>query len=272
MQAEPEQAQGAPPRVGSNGRPQSFLALNPAAKEIRAGQLLLEAPGDLLFEIEAAGDVSTLPLQLNGKQLIFSSRKVPDDVLIGTPEFEAMQTEMGELFAVLSCLNPATTDISLPVAKYYFCDPRLHRLLFSLVSPNYIFSMMTLAKSIGLDPFPAVSYSLNHCFELSYKIAEAVFFLYTARFLHKNIPSSSVVVVCSQNAHPGEVVSRDDNDEVYLMGFDLISGEESAGKKQHHTSKGNLPDIRLFQHFQSMWDNDVLSIQGAKRWVQRTRA
>ncbi|KAJ4856665.1 hypothetical protein T069G_10033 [Trichoderma breve] len=218
-----EQAQGAPPVVESSSRLQSFLALNTAAKEIRAGQLLLEAPGDLLYEIEAAGDVSTLPLQHNDEQLIFSSRKVPDDVLVGTPEFEAMQTEMGELSAALSCLNPAITDVSLLGVKYYFYDPRLHRFLFAHVSPDYIFSMMTLAKSIELDPFPAISYSLNHCFKISYKIAEAVFFLHT-------------------NAHQGEVLSRDDNDEVYLMGFDLIRGEEAATYQQGTFTRHKHPD------------------------------
>lgn len=269
IQSNLERAQGVPPVVESNGRLQSFLALNTAAKEIRAGQLLLEAPGDLLYEIEAAGDVSTLPLQHNNEHLIFSSRKVPDDVLVGTPEFEAMQTEMGELSAALSCLNPATTDVSLLGVKYYFYDPRLHRFLFAHVSPDYIFSIMTLAKSIELDPFPAISYSLNHCFKISYKIAEAVFFLHTARFLHKNITSSSVVIVRSQNAHQGKVLSRDDNDEVYLMGFDLIRGEEAATYQQ-----GTFTGHKAFSTLQSMWENDVFQhpdrLQGAKspRYIQ----
>lgn len=71
MQAAPEQAQGAPPIIESNGRLQSFLTLNSAVEETRAGQMLLEAPGDVLYEIEAAGARSTIPLYYDGEQLIF---------------------------------------------------------------------------------------------------------------------------------------------------------------------------------------------------------
>ncbi|KAL6788737.1 hypothetical protein J3E68DRAFT_415596 [Trichoderma sp. SZMC 28012] len=269
IQAAPEQAQGAPPVVESNDKLQRFLALTSAAKEIKAGQMLLEAPEDVLYEIDAAGDVSTLPLQYDGEQLIFSSRKVPDNVLVGTKEFEDMQTEMGELSAALSCIDPATTDISLLGVKYYFYDPNFHRFLFAHSSPNYIFSMMTLAESIEFDPFPAVSYSLNHCFKISYKIAEAVFFLHTAGFLHKNITSSSVVVVRSQHTRQRKIVSRDDNGEVYLMGFDLIRGEEAATYKQ-----GTFTGHKDYSTLQSIWGNDVFQhpdrLQGANspRYIQ----
>ncbi|KAL6814419.1 hypothetical protein J3E69DRAFT_347205 [Trichoderma sp. SZMC 28015] len=269
FQAEPAQAQGAPPVVESNGRLQRFMALNLAAKKIEAGHMLLEAPDHVLYEIEAAGDVSTLPLRYDGEQLIFSSRKIPDEVLVATPEFEAMQTEMGELSAALSCIDPATIDISLLGVKYYFYDPNFHRFLFAHSSPSYIFSMMTLAESIEFDPFPAVSYSLNHCFKISYKIAEAVFFLHTAGFLHKNITCSSVVVVRSRHTRQKKIVSRDDNDEVYLMGFDLIRGEEAATYKQ-----GTFTGHKVYSTLQSMWDNDVFQhpdrLQGANspRYIQ----
>ncbi|KAL9473687.1 hypothetical protein ACSS6W_008067 [Trichoderma asperelloides] len=271
IQAKSEQAQGAPPVVESNGRLRSFLALTSTAKEIRAGQLLLEAPEDLLYEIEAAGDVSTLPLQYNNEQLIFSSRKVPEDVLVGTPGFEAMQSEMGKLSAALSCLDPATIDISLLGVNYYFYEPNFHRFLFAHTAPGDIFSMMTLADSIEFDPFPAVSYSLNHCFKIGYKIAEAVFFLHTAGFLHKNITSSSVVIVRSSRACKGkiDITSRGYNDEAYLMGFDLIRGEEAATYKQ-----GTFSGQKAYSPLQHVWNNGIFQhpdrLQGAKspRYVQ----
>ncbi|KAK1240305.1 hypothetical protein MKX08_007747 [Trichoderma sp. CBMAI-0020] len=264
-QVEPKQNQGAPPVVESNGRLRRFLALTSADKEIQAARLLLEAPEDLLYEIEAAGDVSTLPLQYNNEQLIFSSRKVPEDVLVGTPEFEAMQSEMGELSAALRCLEPATTDISLLGVDYYFYEPNFHRFLFAHTAPGDIFSMMTLADSIEFDPFPAMSYSLNHCFKIGFKIAEAVFFLHTAGFLHKNITSSSVVIVRSSHACKGtiNITSRDHNDEAYLMGFDLIRAEEATTYKQ-----GTFTVQKAYSPLQHMWNDDIFQhpdrLQGAK--------
>ena len=107
--------------------------------------------------------------------------------------------------------------------------------------------MMTLEEMISGDPFPEVDSPLDERLKLAHKIAEAVFFLHTAGFLHKNITSSSVVALRRSNLPHGEVVPG--VDDTYLMGFDLIRGSEALTTKEGA--------IKENKEIRSVWDFDV---------------
>ena len=77
----------------------------------------LKSPEDLMSKMREAGVVWSLPLEYNGQQITFSSRKVSANNSPGTPAFAVLDSEMGELAAALSCLDPST-DIRLLKVPY----------------------------------------------------------------------------------------------------------------------------------------------------------
>jgi serine/threonine protein kinase len=167
-----------------------------------------------------------------------------------------MASEMGELAAALNCLDP-TADVRLLKVDYYFYHADGHQFLFAQKPPYPTSSMMTLEEMIRGDPFPKVESPLDERLKLAYKIAEAVFFLHTAGFLHKNITSSSIIAIRRLHPSPGEVVP--DVDDSYLMGFDLIRGSEARTTREGAVKESEEP--------RSVWDFDVFQhpdrLQGA---------
>ena len=105
-----------------------------------------------------------------------------------------MLHDMGELAAALNCLDPAA-DIKLLKVENYFYHAESHNFLFLQKSPYPVESMMTLEQMVRQTSFPEIDSSLEERFKLAYKIAEAVYFIHTAGFLHKNITSSSVMAL-----------------------------------------------------------------------------
>lgn len=235
-----------PAVVRSNNRLKEFLALALNAKQTRVKDMLLEDSDELASKITRRGDVSFQPLQYGTEQIIFASRRVPSGRVPGTSAFQSMVYEMGELAAALNCLDPAA-DIRLLKVEYYFYHADSNQFLFAQKPPYRTTSMMTLEEMISGDPFPKVESPLDERLKLAHKIAEAVFFLHTAGFLHKNITSSSVVALRRSHLPPGEVVP--DIDDSYLMGFDLIRGADAITTKEGAIKESEEP--------RSLWDFDV---------------
>ena len=86
--------------------------------------------------------------------------------------------------------------------------------------------------------------------KLAHKLAEAVFFLHAAGFLHKNITSSSVVALRRSEYPPGEIESE--IDDSYLMGYDLIRGTEAITTKEgtvvQYEIQRSIWEFDIFQH------------------------
>ena len=164
-----------PAVVKSNNRLREFLALASRAKQIRARDMLLENSGELAAMVTLRGDVAYQPLQYGTERIIFASRRVPQGRTPGTPEFQNMVAEMGELAAALNCLDLAA-DVRLLKVDYYFYHADGHQFLFAQKPPYPTSSMVTLEEMISGDPFPKVESPLDERLKLAYKIAEAVFF------------------------------------------------------------------------------------------------
>jgi hypothetical protein len=235
-----------PAVVRSNERLQEFLALASAAKQRRGRSMLLATPDEVVSKITHRGDISFQPLRYGTEQIIFASRRVPPERVPGSPTFQSMESEMGELAAALNCLDPAA-DIRLLKVEFYFYHADSNQFLFAQKPPYPTTSMMTLEEMISGDPFPKVEASLNERLKLAHKLAEAVFFLHAAGFIHKNITSSSVVALRRPSFPPGEIIPE--IDDSYLMGFDLIRGTEAITNKEGAVSR---PEEQ-----RSMWEFDV---------------
>jgi hypothetical protein len=235
--------------VRSNNQLKEFLSLTSNARQTRVRDMLLEDSVELASKVTRRGNVSLQPLQHGSEQIIFASRKVPPKRMPGTPYFQSMVYEMGELAAALNCIDP-DADIRLLKVEYYFYHAESNQFLFAQKPPYTTMSMMTLEEMISGDPFPEVDSPLDERFKLAHKIAEAVFFLHTAGFLHKNITSSSVVALRRSNPPHGEDVSS--IDESYLMGFDLIRGNDAITTKEGAVNEINelrsVWDFEIFQH------------------------
>ncbi|KAI1497421.1 hypothetical protein F5X99DRAFT_396850 [Biscogniauxia marginata] len=237
----------------SGCRLQEFLTLSLAAKLLRAREMMLRTPEELISKIREMGDISSLPFHDDDKQIIFSSREVSPKISPGTPGFETLVSDMGKLAAALNCLDPST-DVRILKVNYYFYHPDARQFFFAQVPPHHVDSMMTLQEFIKYDSFPGIETALNERIKVAYKLAEAVFFLHTAGFCHKNITSRSIVILRKYNTQCGATVPPSTTDEAYLMGFDLIRGADAVTYKENALSRGKsqLPtdiwDFDIFQH------------------------
>ncbi|KAF2968651.1 hypothetical protein GQX73_g4942 [Xylaria multiplex] len=234
--------------VKSNSKLQEFLALASSTKQQRSRAMLMEESREL-----ASGVISSpnQPMDYFGEQLIFSSRMIPGSVSPASHEFKTLTFEMGELAAALSCLEP-TPDIRILKVEFYFYNASNHQFVFAHIPPYRVVSMTTLKDFIFHNPFPATGAALNQCFKLAYKLAEAVFFLHTAGFLHKNITSSSVALLRREDP-PHSVVHSITINEAYLMGFDLIRESESityldGSSKRNNKELRPIWEVDVFQH------------------------
>ncbi|KAI1080954.1 hypothetical protein F5B20DRAFT_85075 [Whalleya microplaca] len=233
-------------------RLREFIALSTDMKLSRARAMLPDSSVEILSKVLAMGDVSSLPFEYGAQHVIFSCRKVSENISPGTAEFETLFWEMGELAAALNCLDP-TTNIRLLKVEFYLYHPDSKQFLFAHIPPYRIDVMMTLEELIMYDQFPETDVPLNECLKVAYKLAEAIFFLHTAGFLHKNITSHSVVILRRFGPQVGEEGPQQMVDEAYLMGFDLIRGIEATtynegASHQRDQRQRNIWDFDIFQH------------------------
>ncbi|KAI1646671.1 uncharacterized protein F4817DRAFT_339929 [Daldinia loculata] len=237
---------------GSNNKLQEFLTLSSIAKSSRTNATLLDDPDGLISRIESTRDISSLPFHDGTQQMLFSCRGVSASISQGTSAFEKLVSEMGELAAALHCLDPST-DVRLLKVKYYFYHPDMRQFLFAQIPPYSFHCMMTLEELIMYNAFPRTETTLDECFKIAYKLAEAVFFLHTAGFCHKNITSRSIVILRRFDMKHGETTIPI-TDEAYLMGLDLIRGTDAltygegvVGERDSDPSR-SIWDFDIFQH------------------------
>lgn len=237
----------------SNNRLRGFLKLASMDKTAQATEMRLEDSGELAAEITSLGDVSFMPLEYEDKQFIFASRPVPSAVRPRTSLFDKLDAEMGMLAAALNCLEP-DADIRLLKVEKYFYHAESGQFLFAQTPPHPTLSMMTLRDAVCGDSFPEVEATLNQRLKLALKLAEAVLFLHSAGFVHKNITSLSVVALERLDPPPDTTpLAFSSIDDAYLMGFDLIRGIEARTSKEGAVREADeeprlIWDFDLFQH------------------------
>ncbi|KAL7903632.1 hypothetical protein HDV63DRAFT_131586 [Trichoderma sp. SZMC 28014] len=243
----PANAEAGPPSVvKSSNRLRGFLDLTANIKQTRAKDMRLQDSDKLAKKIIGRGSFCFLPLQEGDQQLVFASRKVSPEVIFGTPIFEQLEFDMGVLAAALNCLDP-TTGIRLLKVESFFYHAETSQFIFTQVSPFSIVSTMTLENFIAGDPFPDTQNTLNERFKLALKLAESIFFLHTAGFVHKNVTSSSIVVLQRREPFLSPL------EDFYLMGFDLIrevDGRTSDKKAARGVVEVQRPiwEYDIFQH------------------------
>jgi hypothetical protein len=120
--------------VRSNNRLQEFLALAPNAKQTRVKDMLLKTPDKLAAMVTRRGDVSFQPLHYGDEEIIFTSRRVSLNTILGTTDFQSIMSGIGNLAAALNCLDPAT-DIRLLKVDYYFYHADSNQFLFAHKPP-----------------------------------------------------------------------------------------------------------------------------------------
>ncbi|KAL7926016.1 hypothetical protein ACQKWADRAFT_309623 [Trichoderma austrokoningii] len=237
---------GPPAVVKSSNRLRGFLDLASSTKQTRAKDMRLEDSDNFAKKIIGRGSFCFLPLQEGDRQLVFASRKVSQEVVFGTPAFEQLEFDMGVLAAALNCLD-ATTDIRLLKVESFFYHAETSQFIFTQVCPFSIVSTITLENYIAGDPFFDTQSTLDQRLKLALKLAESIFFLHTAGFVHKNVTSPSIVFL--QRRQP----SSSPLDDFYLMGFDLIR-EVDGRTSDKRVAKGVVEVQRpiweydIFQH------------------------
>ncbi|KAF5720245.1 serine threonine kinase [Fusarium globosum] len=240
--------QSTPPIITANRRLRQFVQLSFTEREDKAQGLLLEQPQAMIERLKGLPDISARPFNEGGHQIVFASRGVPPNEGPGTTAFADRQRDMGHFAAALNCLDDAA-NIRLLKVESYFYHPGIMHFLFAQTPPSQTTMMITLEDFIGLGSFPKVGVSLDQRFRLAYKLSEAVFFLHTAGFFHKNITSSSVVLF-RRKASPEAQSS--DLDNAYLMGFDLIRAADAKTTKEGAVKEpGSSPrswEFDIFQH------------------------
>ncbi|KFY05350.1 hypothetical protein V491_09158 [Pseudogymnoascus sp. VKM F-3775] len=214
-----------PAIVGYNSQLQEFLSLDSNSKQERVKEMRSNSAGELCSTITRRGDISCYHLNPGTKQsepIIFAGQKVPHGTTPHSANFQSIVSDMGELSAALNCVDRAA-GFGLLRVECYVHHPESNHFLFGHMPPFIASSVMTLETMITGDPFPYHDTPTGERLRLAYKLAEAVFFLHTAGFHHKNITSSSVVILQWCN-------SKKEIDGSYLMGFDLIRDPEARDK------------------------------------------
>lgn len=236
--------EGAPAIISSHDKLRRFLDLPLHDKVTQAMEMRLKDSSELAAKVASLGELSFLPITQGDKQLVLASRNIPSTVNPQDPSFHKLESDMGLLAAALSCLDPAANVRLLRVESFFYHEQR-RQFLFTQVSPHHIESTMTLEEIIQRDPFPEAQAALDQRLKLAMKLSEAVFFLHTAGFVHKNITSSSIVALQRTVADPSSSL-----DDSYLMGFNLIRGTGSITSKEGAV-KGAEQETR------SIWDFDI---------------
>ncbi|KAI1113764.1 hypothetical protein F5Y14DRAFT_417170 [Nemania sp. NC0429] len=246
-----------PSVIRSNNRLRDFLSLAPSLKKKQAGLKRLEDSDKLAARIAARGNTCFFPMKEGDKYLIFASRSVSRAVISATPVFDKLDFQMGLLAAALGCLGQDTGIRLLPVESYFY-HAELKKFIFVHVSPYPVVMSMNLEDTIKQDCFPTTEAPLDERFTLALRLAEAVFFLHTAGFVHKNITSSSVVALQRPDSAPSSL------DDCYLMGFSLIRGvdgktsKEGAVRDEEEEESQSIWEFDIFQHPDRLRGKDSL--------------
>ncbi|KAH8743234.1 hypothetical protein BGZ57DRAFT_919780 [Hyaloscypha finlandica] len=241
----------ATPVVKSNNRLQEFNRLAVEAKQKRGMKMLEQSPITLLTAFNGWTDISFIPVQFEGKQLVFSSRRVSESVVSNPKAFKKLTSDMAVLAAALNCLEPSA-DVRLLKVEHHFYHSETKQFLFGHATPYQTTSMMTLENMIRRKPFPHTPVAIGQRLKLAQKLAEAVLFLHAAGFLHKNITSSSAVAL-RKRAGLLEKPPASFVDDVYLMGFDLIRGIDAKTAKEGTVREdtgqpASIWDFEIFMH------------------------
>lgn len=110
--------------------------------------------------------------------------------------------------------------------------------------------MTALKELIYYNPFPSIGAPLNQRFLLAHKVAEALFFIHTAGFVHKNITSSSIVLLRRFSPQHELTPCIGGVDTAFLMGFDLIRESEAITYREGATKRDE-------QNPRTIWDFDI---------------
>lgn len=243
------------PVLQSNERLLQFTALASEAKKERADDLRHNfLPKDYTIKESSNPDA----VEIESQQFILTSRTLPPEYTTGTDQFERLASDLGELAAALHCLD-ADLGIGLLKVESYFYHASTRRFVFMHASPYQVGKMMTLENMIETAPYSYQIGSqdtddhlpLDKRLRLSKQLAEAVFFLHTAGFLHKNITSTSIAALHRPSDRPFPASMG----EPYLMGLDMVrstdgvtvfEGAFDPSGTSHETI--GMRNLRVFQH------------------------
>jgi hypothetical protein len=246
-----------PPVVRANMRLKEFLALPQKVKDEKIKQILeVKPPAEIT---RAVANYTLLnPVEVGDTQLILVTRDFPPNVDPSTAEFDKLVSGVGQLAVVLSCLDLAI-NISLLKVAHYIYDLPTRKFIFAQTVPYRVGSMDTLETLLNRSPFPHIYAPLDQRLRVAYKLAEAVFFLHTAGFVHKNITSLSVAILEKANQERGNIFPFSIGDP-YLLGFDVIRTKDMVTRLEGTRTGENKDGI--FQH------PDRLLGAGSKRYIK----
>ncbi|KAI0170412.1 hypothetical protein BJ166DRAFT_515944 [Pestalotiopsis sp. NC0098] len=253
------------PLLLSNTRLQKFKALTSEAKRQRIDELRCDTPPKIVQD-EVDEGFYPVAIEVESGQSILTSRQLPPSVTPETKEFEKILLDLGELSAALHCLDPHL-GIGLLQVEYYFYDSCTRQVFFAQKPPYPISEITTLENVIDRAPYsrrigrPHLSSQLpmEWRLNLAKKLSEAVFFLHTAGFVHKNITVTSIAVITRRDdASPNSGMG-----DPYLMGFDMIRSNDGItmleGASQGTVASWNLS---VFHH------PDRLKGDNVKRYIK----
>lgn len=217
--------------LNSNFKMQQFAKLASHSKRQKVAQLEREPPAALLRELEVNGDGAMFgPLFIESQQYILATRPCPPAIDPGTDRFRGFKSDVGEFAAALHMLDP-NTNICLLKVEYFFYEPQKNRFLFVHTPQHPIDEVLTLADMIDRCPYSVIVarnrawLPLQQRLRLAQKLADAVFFLHTAGFVHKNINSSSIITLQRSDVPPSARFPYTTGDP-YIMGFDMIRSND----------------------------------------------
>ncbi|KAI1470141.1 uncharacterized protein F4812DRAFT_421633 [Daldinia caldariorum] len=244
--------------VESNTRMHHLKTLTIESKKQKINQLLCDPPYQLLQEIEETPDRVRPVFQLDSRPVILSSRPFPPDVYPETEEFHKLTSDLGELAAALHILD-SNADVSLLKVEYFFYNVPSRQFYFVQSPPSQIDEVLTLEEMIVRAPYSHILSKnkawlpLNQRFTLAKRLAEAVFFLHTAGFVHKNITPTSIICLQRSSADDSARFPSSIGDP-YISGFDLIrsnDGLSDLGAALNLSSSNrhlNQRNAFVFQH------------------------
>ncbi|KAJ5742124.1 hypothetical protein N7533_011533 [Penicillium manginii] len=242
-----------PPVIRANMQLRDFLNLPQGARDEKVHSMLKCTPPDEITRA-VSNYTSIKPIHVGNDQCILASRNFPPGIVPGNSEFDSLVCGLGQLAVALNCLDPVM-NIGLLQISHYFLDVPSRRFFFAQTAPYKIDSMNTLESRLDRSPFPRVYVPLDQRLQLAHRLTEAIFFLHTAGFVHKNITSRSVVILeKADQDHKAKFpfsIGRP-----YLMGFDMIRTSDMVTKLEG-TDTSNIRasglagknwDFAVFQH------------------------
>ncbi len=253
----------APIVLQSSLRMQQFAGLAAKAKQQQIALLRRDPPDDLLHDIEKMpGDLCKI-LQADARQAIITSRPFPPGISPGHNEFQRFMSDISELAAALHVLD-SDAGVCLLKVEYFFYHIETRRFIFVQFPPCPIDDMITLEDMIEQTPYSGLLIKkrnwlpLDQRLRLAKNLAEGIFFLHTAGFVHKNITPSSILSLERSDMPPYSRFPYSVGDP-YVMGFNLVRAEngssllEGAYKVQtsgpYHKGQGIAErNVQVFQH------------------------